>query len=62
MGVGGGVVYFIQRGVRIQRVRGLFDCFWLFFQRRSRIPNTRFTPNTISSHWGTIAEPVYGQP
>ena len=25
-----------------------------FFERRSRIPSASFTPNAISSHWGTI--------
>ena len=25
-----------------------------FFQRRSRIPTARFTPNAIFSYWGTI--------
>ena len=26
----------------------------LFFQRRSRMPSARFTPNEISSYWGSI--------
>ena len=47
-----------ERGLNLASYGDIWDqiqSVWAFiFQRRSRIPDARFTPDFISSHWGSL--------